>query len=38
LTREDLKSPGLCNMRKRASQMDGKLDISTAAGHGTPSS
>ena len=26
---------GLRNMRKRASQIDGKLDIHTAAGHGT---
>jgi signal transduction histidine kinase len=26
---------GLRNMRTRASQIDGKLDIHTAAGHGT---
>jgi signal transduction histidine kinase len=26
---------GLRNMRTRASQIDGKLDIQTAAGHGT---
>jgi signal transduction histidine kinase len=26
---------GLSNMRTRASQIDGKLDIQTAAGHGT---
>jgi signal transduction histidine kinase len=26
---------GLSNMRARASQIDGKLDIQTAAGHGT---
>ena len=26
---------GLSNMRTRASQIDGKLDIHTAAGHGT---
>ena len=41
----DLESPiasleksegfGLRNMRTRASQIDGKLDIQTAAGHGT---
>ena len=41
----DLESPvpawtksegfGLRNMRTRASQIDGKLDIHTAAGHGT---
>ncbi len=35
LTGENLKSPGWCNMRKRASQIEGKLDIYTAAGHGT---
>jgi signal transduction histidine kinase len=26
---------GLSNMRTRASQIDGKLDIQTSAGHGT---
>jgi hypothetical protein len=28
-------APGLCNVHTRASQIDGKLDIHTAAGHGT---
>ena len=32
---EKSKGFGLINMRTRASQIDGKLDIQTAAGHGT---
>jgi signal transduction histidine kinase len=32
---EKSKGFGLSNMRARASQIDGKLDIKTAAGHGT---
>jgi signal transduction histidine kinase len=34
LTRMNLKSPGLRKMRKRAWQIDGKLDIYTVTGQG----
>jgi PAS domain S-box-containing protein len=34
-TRKKSEGFGLSNMRTRASQIDGKLDIDTAAGHGT---
>src|SRR5208283_6128265 len=34
-TLEKSEGFGLSNMRTRASQIDGKLDIHTAAGHGT---
>ena len=34
-TRRKSEGFGLSNMRTRASQIDGQLDIDTAAGHGT---